>query len=92
MEDRDEVESSVQKRGDGARQRVLTLAAELREEKALTVKLRAASEEGRAGAWCHQCSAMNTALCLMLQSHFSNRPSGGIFGIPNGTVVDGVPS
>lgn len=46
MEDRDEVESSVQKRGDGARQRVITLAAELREEKALTAKLRAASEEG----------------------------------------------
>lgn len=46
MVDRDEVESSVQKRGDGTRQRVLTLAAELREEKALTAKLRAASEEG----------------------------------------------
>lgn len=48
MEDRDEVESSVQKRGDGARQRVRTLAVELREEKALTAKLRAASEEGTA--------------------------------------------
>lgn len=47
MEDRDEAESSVQKRGDGARQRTLTLAAELREEKALTAKLRAASEEGK---------------------------------------------
>lgn len=46
MEDQEEIESSVQKRGDGARQRVLTLAAELHEEKALTAKLRAASEEG----------------------------------------------
>lgn len=46
MADRDETESSVLKRGDGVRQRAQNLAALLREEKALTAKLKAASEEG----------------------------------------------
>lgn len=46
MADRDEAESSVLKRGDGVRQRAQTLAALLLEEKALTAKLKAASEEG----------------------------------------------
>lgn len=46
VEERDEAESSVQKRGESVRQRALHLAAELREERALTAKLKAASEKG----------------------------------------------
>lgn len=46
--ERDETESSVKTRGEGMRQRALGLAAELREEKAMTAKLRAMSEEGAA--------------------------------------------